>query len=175
VANKLNEFGFDAAVLLYHLRADNEPKQEAWDLALSNAKTALTVLQKRGAEFGMSTQKIGIIGFSAGGHLAARLAYSTAESSPPDFLAMIYPGNGGKVVTDVDFAPGTTPTYLYVAADDKNPLATCIAYDAACKLKKVHCELHIAPSGGHGFGLRESLSPNVKDWPDKLKIFIDGL
>lgn len=175
VAKKLNEFGFDAAVLLYHLRADNETKQWAQAVALTNAETALALLQNRGGEFGLSTQKIGLIGFSAGGHLAARLTHVTATGKPPDFLAMFYPGAGGAVVGVDDFAPGKTPVFLYVAADDLMHVTNCVAYATACKQENVPCVFYTAARGGHGFGLRTSQPAEVKDWPDKFKVFLDDL
>ena len=171
VAKKLNEFGYDVAILLYHVSAGEETR----DLAFADAKAALTLLQKRGGEFGMSTKKIGVMGFSAGGHLAARLTHATATGMPPDFVVLMYPAyleKDGKVLDEV--APVKTPAFVYVGGDDK--LApSCMAYAEACKAAKTPCSFTKTKHGGHGFGLKLPLPPDVKDWPDKLRAFLDGL
>jgi acetyl esterase/lipase len=171
VAKKLNEFGYDVAVLLYHVSAGKETRE----LALADAKAALALLQKHGGEFGMSTRKIGVMGFSAGGHLAARLTHATAAGTPPDFAVLMYPAyleKAGKVLDEV--APVKTPAFVYVAGDDK--LApSAIAYAEACRDIKVPCDFTKTEHGGHGFGLKLPLPPDVKDWPDKLHAFLDGL
>jgi len=116
VAKKLNEFGWDVAILLYHVSAGKETRE----LAIADAQAALTLLQKRGGEFGLGTTKIGVMGFSAGGHLAARLTHATAAGTPPDFAVLMYPAyleQGGKVLEEV--APVKTPAFVYVAGDDK--------------------------------------------------------
>lgn len=171
VAKKLNEFGYDVVILLYHVNAGKETRQ----LAIADAKAALTLLQKRGGEFGLNTNKIGVMGFSAGGHLAARLTHETATGTPPDFVVLMYPAyleKGGKVLDEV--APVKTPAFLYVGGDDK--LAPCcIAYAEACRKAKISCDFTKTDHGGHGFGLKQPLPPGVKDWPDKLHAFLDGL
>ncbi len=171
VAKKLNEFGYDAAILLYHVSAGNGTRE----LAIADATAALALLQKRGGEFGLSTKKIGVMGFSAGGHLAARLTHATAAGTPPDFVVLMYPAyleKGGKVLDEV--APVKTPAFLYVAADDQFA-PSCIAYAEACKAIKVPCDFTEAAHGGHGFGLKLPLPADVKNWPDKLHAFLDGL
>ncbi|MCX7006936.1 MAG: alpha/beta hydrolase [Kiritimatiellaeota bacterium] len=171
VAKKLNEFGYDVAILLYRVSAGKETRE----LAIGDAKTALALLQKRGGEFGLSTKKIGVMGFSAGGHLAARVTRATAEGTPPDFAILMYPAyleKDGKVLNEV--APVKTPVFAYVAADDKYA-PSAIAYAAACKEKNVPCTFFKKEHGGHGFGLKSPLPEGVKDWPDKLHTFLDDL
>ena len=171
VAKKLNEFGYDVAILLYHVSAGNETRE----LAIADAKAALTLLQKRGGEFGFSTRKIGVMGFSAGGHLAARLTHATATDTPPDFVVLMYPAyleKAGKVLDEV--APVKTPAFVYVAGDDKLAPSS-IAYAEACQEAKVPCDFTKTEHGGHGFGLKLPLPQDVKDWPNKLHVFLDGL
>ena len=171
VANKLNEFGYDVAILLYHVSAGKETRE----LAIADAKAALTLLQKRGGEFGLSTKKIGVMGFSAGGHLAARLTHETAKSAPPDFAILMYPAyleKDGQVLDEV--APVKTPAFVFVAGDDKYAPSS-VAYAAACQAAKVPCDFTKTEHGGHGFGLKPVLPPDVKDWPEKLHAFLDGL
>ena len=168
VAKKLNEFGFDVAILLYHVNAGKATRE----LAIA---TALTQAQKRGGQFGLSTKKIGVMGFSAGGHLVARLTHATAAGMPPDFVVLMYPAyleKDGQVLAEV--APVNTPAFVYVAGDDKYAPSS-IAYADACKAGQVPCDFYKKARGGHGFGLKPVLPPDVQDWPDKLKAFLDGL
>ena len=169
VAKKLNEFGYDVAILLYHVNAGKETRE----LSIADAQTALALLQKRGGEFGLSTKKIGVMGFSAGGHLVARLTHATAGGAPPDFLVLMYPAyleKAGQILEEV--APVKTPAFVYVAGDDKYAPSS-IAYAEACKAKQVSCDFYKKERGGHGFGLKPSLPADVADWPDKLKAFLD--
>ena len=171
VAKKLNEFGFDVAILLYHVNAGKETRE----LAIADAQSALTLLQKHGGKFGLSTKKIGVMGFSAGGHLVARLTHATAAGVPPDFVVLMYPAyleKDGQVLDEV--APVKTPAFVYVAGDDKYAPSS-IAYADACKAGQVPCDFYKKEHGGHGFGLKPTLPPDVQDWPDKLKVFLDGL
>lgn len=171
VAKKLNEFGYDVAILLYRVSAGDQTRE----LAIADAKAALALLQKRGGEFGLDTKKIGVMGFSAGGHLAARLTHETAEGAPPDFAILMYPAyleRDGKVLDEV--APVKTPAFVYVAGDD--PYApSAVAYAEACQAAKVPCDFTKTQRGGHGFGLKPVLPPDVKDWPDKLRGFLDAM
>jgi acetyl esterase/lipase len=171
VATKLNDFGYDVAILLYHVSAGKETR----DLALADAKVALALLQERGGEFGLSTRRIGVMGFSAGGHLVARLTHATAADAPPDFVVLVYPAyleKGGKVLDEV--APVRTPAFVYVAGDDKYA-PSAVSYAEACKAKNVPCDFTKTEHGGHGFGLKPVLPPDVKDWPDNLHAFLDEL
>jgi len=171
VAKKLNEFGYDVAILLYHVNAGKETRE----LAFADAKAALALLQKRGGEFGLSTRKIGAMGFSAGGHLAARLTHATATGTPPDFAVLMYPAyleKAGKVLDEV--APVKTPAFVYVAGDD-TWAPSAIAYAGACQEAKLPCDFTKTKHGGHGFGLKLPLPPDVKGWPDKLRAFLEGL
>lgn len=175
VALKLNEFGFDAAVLIYHLRADDEDRELARGIALDNARTALSLIRERGDELGLSTETIGVIGFSAGGHLAARIAKVTSSESPLDFIALFYAGQiekDGKILEE--FAPVKAPAFIYCAKNDQN-IKDSIAYAEACKQKNVKYEFHSPEKGGHGFGLRVHQAAEVKDWPAKLLSFIESI
>ena len=169
IAKKLNEFGYDAAVLIYHVNAGKETR----NLALADAQAALRLLQKQGAELGLNPKKIGVMGFSAGGHLVARLTHATATKSPPDFLVLMYPAyleKNDQVLDEV--APLQTPAFVYVAKDD--PYAhSAIAYAAACETAHTPCTYFLKLHGGHGFGLMPNRKDDVKDWPDKLKVFLD--
>lgn len=168
VVKMLNDAGWDVAELLYHVSAGPMTQK----LALADAQQALQLLRKRGAEFGLETKQIGGMGFSAGGHLTARLAHETGSISPLDFMVLMYPAyleKKGKLSEEV--IPPNIPIFVYVAADD-NYKNSSIALDVYCRSHNLKCEFHLAPSGGHGFGLKSTLPNDVKDWPDKLRAFL---
>jgi acetyl esterase/lipase len=171
VAKLLNGSGYDVAILLYQVARSNETRA----LALADAKAALALVRARGGEFGLSARKVGAMGFSAGGHLAARLAHETAAGSPPDFLILMYPAyleTGGRILDEV--APAAIPSFVYVAGDDKYAPSSA-AFAAACQAKGVPCEFHKKERGGHGFGLKQPLPEGVRDWPEALKAWLGQL
>ena len=173
VAKMLNEAGWDAAVLLYHVSAGPDTRA----LALADAEKALALLQKRGGEFHLSTKLVGAMGFSAGGHLTARLAHETAPGgTAPAFLVLMYPAyleKNGKVLDEI--APTNTPVFLYVGDQDKTYYPSSVAFAAACKEKGVRCDYGVAAGVGHGFGLTANLPAGAREWPDKLKAFLGTL
>jgi len=171
VAKMLNEAGWDASVLLYHVSAGERTRE----LALGDAKAALALIQTRGADFGLASHRIGVMGFSAGGHLSARLVHETAKDKLPAFVALIYPAYleaEGKCLDEV--APANVPAFLYVAQDDKHAPGS-FAYAAACKDRGTRSEFFHPDEGGHGFGLKPTRPASVQDWPDKLLGFLGSL
>lgn len=170
VAKLLNGAGWDAVVLLYHVDAGPDTRA----LALADAQKAYALLQTRGGEFGLSTTRIGAMGFSAGGHLTVRLAHeTTAAGKAPAFLVLVYPAyleKDGVLLDDV--SPVNVPTFLCVGDHDHTYFPSSVAYEAACKAKRIPCEYLVAPGAGHGFGMTETLPAGAKDWPDRLKTFL---
>ncbi len=173
VAAVFNEAGWDAAVLIY--RIGKGPDTRA--LALEDATKALTLLQTRGGEFGLSTERIGAMGFSAGGHLTARLAHETAASGrPPAFVVLIYPTyleTEGTINDDV--RPIDAPVFLCVGDKDQF-MPSSAAYAAACAAAGGFCEYVVLPGGVHGlFPTAEDPEDKRKVWPKRLLPFLDAL
>jgi acetyl esterase/lipase len=172
VAPVLNAAGYDVAILLYHVSEGDKTR----GMALADAQKALALLRTRGADLGLSTARIGAMGFSAGGHLSARLAReSAAAGAPIDFIVLMYPAyldKDGKVLDEV--APTKAPAFLYVAADDRFSPGSR-AYAAACAEQGIPCTFHEPATGGHGFGMKSPLPEAVRDWPSKLSAFLQGL
>lgn len=167
IARRFNACGYDAAVLNYHVSEGDRTRA----MALEDAKGALALLRKDGAKLGLKTTRIGVMGFSAGGHLAARLAHEAA-SAPPDFLVLMYPAyleKSGELLEDVK--PPRVPTFVYTAENDKF-VTSARAFSAYCKAEGISCDLHLPSTGGHGFGLKETLPEGVRDWPEKLCEFL---
>lgn len=169
VARLVNECDYDAALLHYRVNAGADTRR----LALEDARAALALIRTRGAEFGLDTTRVGAFGFSAGAHLAARLAHETAGRGGPDFLVLIYPAyleDAGALRPEV--VPPPVPLFLCATAEDPySPSALALA--AYCRAEGRPCEFHFARRGAHGFGLSENLPEDVRDWPDKVSAFLN--
>jgi acetyl esterase/lipase len=184
VCEWLNSLGATAVLVKYRVpRADKLP---AHTLARHDGQRAVGLVRQHAREWGIDPARIGVLGFSAGAHLAASLG---AEAAParsyprvdaaddldarPNFSVLIYPGG---LVTREDRArlnpevvPGTNtpPTFIVMAQDDPVWPENAVSYAAALQAARVPLELHVYSAGGHGYGLRRTELPVTK-WPDLL-------
>ena len=174
----LNSMGVTGVLLKYRVPGRGG---ERYTAPLQDAQRALGVVRSHAKEWGIAPDRIGIMGFSAGGHLSATLStnYETrtypavdeadALSCRPDFTMLIYPAyiNGpviGTTAPEIKVTAQTPPAFIVQAQDDKNYVESAYVYGLAMKRAGVPVELHIYPTGGHGYGLRPS--PNeVSHWP----------
>src|SRR5207244_245229 len=144
---------------------------------------ALGLLRHHASEWRIDPNQIGALGFSAGAHLSAALGahfeqrtYPTlddadAASCRPDFSILIYPGgltlkDEDKIAPELTITTNTPPTFLVMAEDDPVRVENAIFYALELKNAKVPVELHIYPTGGHGYGLRPS-KDLVTTWPQR--------
>jgi acetyl esterase/lipase len=164
-----------------------------------DAKQAMRIVRARAAEWNIKSNKIGIMGFSAGGHLASTLSTHFDEDTRPNFSILIYPvismdknithmGSRnnliGKNPTDamiklysneLQVTANTPPTFLIHATDDDAvPVENSLLYYQALKNNKVPTEMHIYPAGGHGFGLANG-NKSLESWPNLLIEWMSGL
>jgi len=150
-------------------------------LPLQDAQRAIRLLRQRAVSLGIDPHKIGVIGFSAGGHLAAAMSNATGGSyapvdtadrlsARPDFAMPLYPGH---LWADHDAAllpfdhvvAGCPPTFLVQAEDDPvDNVRNSIAYFLALQAMKIPVEMHIYAHGGHAFALRNTGQP-ISGWP----------
>lgn len=127
-------------------------------LAVADGKAAVTYVRRHASEFGISPQRIGLMGFSAGGTVTASVALGYTADSRPDFVAPVYAYLGAVKETVV---PGDAPPMFVVAAtDDQLGLAadSIKLYNRWLAAKKP-VEIHIYQKGGHGFGMRKQNLP----------------
>lgn len=171
IAKLLNDAGWDAAVLLYHVSEGEQTRAHA----LEDSTAAVKLVRTQGDKLGLNSKRVGIMGFSAGGHLAARTAHEVAPTGGVDFGILVYPAyleKDGKVLDDV--APPKVPFFVYVAGDDRYaPSST--AFAESCQAAGIRCDYTKAEKGGHGFGLKNPLPEGVREWPDKLRTFLSSL
>ena len=154
--------GITAFVLKYRLKPEE---------ALQDAQRAISLLRLKASEYNINPDNLGVIGFSAGGHLAANLSthfekerivdYIDSVSCRPDFMISIY-GAVGPFINDI--SKNTPPAFLVHAGDDpKVPVNQSIYYYLALHDKGIPAELHVYEKGGHGFALRDVDKP-VFSW-----------
>jgi acetyl esterase/lipase len=182
VCDWLNSIGVTAALLKY--RVPKRAGLEKHTAALQDAQRALGLLRQQAKEWGVTPTKIGVLGFSAGGHLAASLSNNyeqrtypvvddaDATDCRPDFTVLIYPAyltvkeEGDKVAPDLNLTTNTPPTFMAMTEDDPIRVDTVLFYASALRKLKVPFELHVYPTGGHGYGLRPS-KDLVTTWPQR--------
>jgi acetyl esterase/lipase len=185
VAAWLNSIGVTGIILKYRVpRREGTPSSKPPVQALMDAQRAISLVRSKAGEWGLDPKRIGMLGFSAGGHLTAwasthfdERAYPTIDdvdkvSCRPDFAVLIYPGyldrknDSENPVAHV--SSSTPPTFLAQAADDPVSCRNSVEMFLALKNANVPAELHIYNSGGHGFGLRPSDHPCSK-WPSRCE------
>jgi len=182
VADWLNENGVTGIVLKY--RVPKRPGLENYVPPLQDGQRAVGLVRANAKEWGLDPKRIGVLGFSAGGHLAAALAAHPAErtypkidatdevSCKPDFLCLIYPAylvlkeQGDAINPSVKITDQNPPTFIVMAEDDPVRVENPLAYYLELKKAKVPAEMHLYQVGGHGYGLRRT-KDLVTAWPDR--------
>ncbi|HAM72101.1 MAG TPA: xylanase [Verrucomicrobiales bacterium] len=187
VAERLNAMGVTAVVLKYRVPVRKDrPRFEA---PLQDAQRAMGLIRLHAGEWGIDPGRVGILGFSAGGHLSAVTSChddtrtyppvdaADKERSRPNFAVVVYPGylvegkEGTTLPPELTVTAATPPTFLVQAEDDEVPVESSLFYFHALKKAKVEAELHVYARGGHGYGLRPTSEP-VTHWPDLLEAWM---
>lgn len=190
VAEWLNSLGVAGILLKYRVPARKDrPRFEA---PLQDAQRALGIVRQRAKAWKIDPGRIGILGFSAGGHLAATLSNQHAKrtyprideaddlSCRPNFALLIYPAYLVESKEDNTLAPEvrvtseTPPTFLIQTEDDAVRVECSLFYYLALKNAKVPAEMHLYPDGGHGYGLRPS-AHTVSSWPGRAEHWLRAL
>jgi acetyl esterase/lipase len=154
--------------------------------AVQDAQRTLGLVRQHAAEWHVDPHKVGVIGFSAGGHLAAAVSTRFAQRSyppvdaadklscRPDFAILLYPGHlwtpGTDVVlrSDITVPADTPPTFLLQAEDDPvDPVKHSLTYYFALQKAGVPAEMHLYAQGGHAFGLKSKLP--IGRWPELVE------
>ncbi len=187
VADWLNGLGITAVVLKYRVPVrEGVPRHER---PLQDAQRAMRIVRSRAAEWSIDPLRVGVLGFSAGGHLAATLSNTTDRTyerigaadtlnSRPDFTVLVYPAyltaleQGPELAAEVTVTERTPPTLLVQAEDDNVPVENSLFYYLALKRAGVPAEMHLYATGGHGYGLRRVDSP-VHTWPERAARWLE--
>jgi len=187
VCDWLNSVGVTCLLLKYRVPDTGPyPKSPA---ALQDAQRAMGLARQHAKQWGIDANRIGVLGFSAGGHLAAAISthydkrlYDPVDAADslscrPDFAVVIYPGY--LALADKNFASNrdivptadTPPTFIVQAEDDTVHVENALVYFQQLKNAKVPAELHIYAQGGHGYGLRRTALP-VTTWPQGVETWM---
>ena len=179
VCTWLNDLGLTAVLLKYRVpRREGLEKHHA---PLQDAQRAISLMRTHAEDWQIDPKRIGVLGFSAGGHLAA-MALSNPErsypidpaidqvSSRPDFGILIYPAylvdenDPDKLSPELNFHKDSQPTFIAVASNDKWASSSARLYLELQRLK-VPVEMHAFADGGHGFGILKNKDLPVGSWP----------
>lgn len=176
VARWLNTLGIAGIVLKYRLPGgmqgtlgDLPPAAAAAKVAIEDAQDAMRLVRANAARWNLKAGAIGIMGFSAGGHLAAMLGMLAPADARPDFLALIYPAIPQQIEVDA-----STPRTFLVHADDDRTVSSAtnsVRFYLALKQAKVPAELLVYSAGGHGFGIRKT-NKTASGWPEAFAAWI---
>jgi acetyl esterase/lipase len=156
-------------------------------LALEDAQRTLGLVRLHAAEWHIDPHKVGVLGFSAGGHLVAALSThfgkrvyppvdaADQESCRPDFAVALYPGHLWIDNKKLELNPNipvtrdAPPTFLVQAENDPvDNVNNSLVYYAALTKADVPVEMHLYPAGGHAFGLRRTKDP-ITEWPELVE------
>jgi lysophospholipase L1-like esterase len=174
-AGFLNAQGFDVAILEYTIAAGPATR----DRALADALAAWRLLKAKAATLGLHGGRFGVMGYSAGGHLAARLTSYLAAKEQPDDVILVYPAYLEETISGTRVCavrPPPAPTgrlFALIAANDNAPwVSSCREYAAVWKATGGEARLEILADGGHGFGIKTDLPGAAQKWPELLADFL---
>lgn len=178
ICKRFNSHGINCVLVKYRVpRREGLGKHEA---PLQDLQRAIAYTRAHAKEWGINENKIGVMGFSAGAHLSAmasnsfnQLTYTPIDandqvSTRPDFCMLIYPayldGENFSLAPELNVSDKTPPTFLVQTQDDERLLNSSLFYYYALKEAKGSVAMHLYPSGGHGYGLRNT-GDLVNEWP----------
>ncbi len=190
VCQWLNSIGVTGVLLKYRVPArKGRPRYAA---PLEDAQRAVGLVRRNAGDWHIDPRRIGVLGFSAGGHLAAALSNNFEErayqpvddadrtSCRPDFALLIYPAylvdkkNDFALAPEMKVTEKTPPTFVVQAEDDPIGVENSIFYYLALKRAHVPAEMHVYAVGGHGYGLRRT-EATVTTWPRRAEQWLRSL
>ena len=181
ICKRFNESGINCILLKY--RVPRRKKLSKHAAPLQDLQRAIAYTRAHADNWNLDKSKIGVIGFSAGGHLAvmasnsfSELTYTAIdncdkENIRPDFCILIYPSyldrKNFSIAPEINVADKTPQTFLVQTQDDHKLLNSSLFYYYALKESKVPAAMHLYQTGGHAYGLRET-GNLVSEWPNRV-------
>lgn len=180
----LNRLGIATFVLRYRTSEVTPDSEPLWQRPLQDAQRSLRLIRARAAQWRIDRQRVGVLGFSAGGQVAAILhtrdgvsAYAAVDavdgqSCRPDFSLLIYPWRVYDTDTDgllpeIQVTGNSPPAFIVHTHDDRSSSLGSVLIYAALKRHNIPAELHIYANGGHGYGMRPVQGSSIGSWPDR--------
>ncbi|MCG6156067.1 alpha/beta hydrolase [Rubinisphaera margarita] len=181
-AEWLNNLGVTAVVLKYRVPTRN--RDVKWEAAAQDAQRAISLVRSRSEEWMLNPDRVGVLGFSAGGHTAARAAlagekryYETQDDIDkwdcrPNMAMLIYPayldeGDGATLADGLVVNASSPQMFIVHAFDDRISVTGSLALALELKQAGVAFDLHVYDTGGHGYGLRPVPDQPVTSWPNR--------
>jgi acetyl esterase/lipase len=175
VAEWLSDHGVAGFVLKYRLARETGSTYTVEGTELQDMQRAIRLVRSRASEWSLDPSRIGVMGFSAGGELAALAATRPGDGNPtapdpidrlsaaPSFQALLYPA----IPHDLALTLQTPPAFLACGEDDRPDIAEGVP-ELYLSMKRlgIPAELHVFAHVGHGFGIRSGNAENVGSWPD---------
>ena len=193
VCDWLTSKGITCVLLKYRVPCMKVGLYRDCPTALEDAQRAVGFVRFRAAQWHVDPRKIGVLGFSAGGHMVAALSThfdkrlypvvdaADEESCRPDFAVALYPGHlaireeNFVLNPDIRVTSRTPPTFLLQAEDDPvDPVENSLVYHSALRKAGVPAEMHVYVTGGHAFGLRPTESP-ITRWPQLAETWLRSI
>jgi acetyl esterase/lipase len=181
ICKRFNSYGVNCVLVKYRVpRREGLEKHEA---PLQDVQRAIAYTRSHAKEWNINSDKIGVLGFSAGAHLSAVAStnYSSRTypridsyddvSLRPDFTVLVYPAylsaDNFRISPELKVDSNTPPTILIQTQDDKSFIDSSLFYYYALKQANVPAAMHLYPSGGHGYGARNT-GHTVNEWPHRV-------
>ncbi len=180
----LNRHGIAVFVLRYRTNETTPADEPAWKRPLQDAQRSLRLIRTNAAKWKIKNDRVGVLGFSAGGQVASILhtaegtaAYKSVDnidqqSCRPDFSLLIYPWRvldtkTGKLLPEIRLSKKSPPAFIVHTHDDGSSSIGSVLIYIGLKQNNVAAELHVYENGGHGYGMRTRPTSNIGTWPDR--------
>lgn len=175
IAAWLNTVGITGVVLKYRVPSNMEG-------AFQDIQRAIRLVRHNARAWNIASDRVGVMGFSAGGHLSARLSTNYEQATypnidaadrqnlRPDFAVLVYPAylaQGPNLTNAMRVNAKTPPTFLVHTEDDKSFVRGTKLYHDALDAARVPNDFFLLEKGGHGYGLRSQ--QEISEWPEKCK------
>ncbi len=180
----LNDLGVTVFVLRYRTKESALPDEPLWQRPLQDTQRAMRLIRSQAQRWQLQTDRIGILGFSAGGQVGA-IAHSKEDQASypaidaidqltckPDFSLLIYPWQvldpkTGELLEQIQITDQSAPAFIVHTHDDASSAVGAAKLYIELKQHKVPAELHVYQNGGHGYGVRERPDSVISSWPDR--------
>ena len=176
--------------MLLKYRVPIRKDQPIYEAPLQDLQRAIAYTRSNAKEWNISEDKIGVMGFSAGAHLAALastcydelsyLPFDMHDQVPicPNFALIIYPafldGENFSVAPEIEVSKETCPTFIVQTQDDHELLNSSLFYYYALKEVRVYAALHLYPTGSHGYALRNT-GHLMNEWPERAMAWLTSM
>ena len=193
VCDWLTSRGITCVLLKYRVPCVKVGPYRDCRTALQDAQRTVGLVRFQAAQWHIDPHKIGVLGFSAGGHMVAAMSthfekrlYPAVDAADeascrPDFAIALYPGHlavperGFALNPDIRVTSRTPPTFLLQAEDDPvDPVENSLVYHAALRKAGIPAEIHVYVKGGHAFGLRPTSLP-ITGWPQLVEKWLGSI